>query len=108
MPITLPKPIADYFAADNSDAEAVARCFTEDAVVTDERKSHAGRDAIRRWKAEASSKYSYVSVPFAARREGDRTIVTSRITGNFPGSPIDLSYVFVLEGDAIARLEIAP
>jgi hypothetical protein len=108
MPIELPKPIAAYFAADSKDGVAIARCFTEDAVVIDESRSHAGRDAIRRWKAEASAKYSYVSEPIAVASEGGRTIVTSRITGNFPGSPIDLRYAFVLDGKAISRLEIAP
>jgi hypothetical protein len=108
MSITLPKPIADYFTADRADGEAVVRCFVEHAVVTDERKTYAGRDAIRRWKTEASAKYSYASEPLAVTCDGDRAIVTSRITGNFPGSPIDLRYAFVLEGDAIARLEIMP
>ncbi|MDQ0467802.1 nuclear transport factor 2 family protein [Labrys wisconsinensis] len=108
MTITLPKPIATYFAADRADSDAIARCFSEDAVVVDERHTHAGRDAIRRWKTEAATKYDYVSEPVAVAREGDRTIVTSRVTGNFPGSPIELRYAFVLDGDAIARLEIVP
>jgi hypothetical protein len=33
---------------------------------------------------------------------------TGRGTGDFPGSPVDLQYRFTLEGDKIARLEIAP
>jgi len=36
------------------------------------------------------------------------TVVTSRLTGNFPGSPVDLRYFFRLEGDKIASLEIVP
>ncbi|MBO1073407.1 nuclear transport factor 2 family protein [Roseomonas marmotae] len=102
----LPEPIASYFAADSQDAAAVARCFKEDAVVVDERQTHVGRDAIGRWKAEASTRYSYVSEPIAAEEVGGRMIVTSRVTGNFPGSPADLRYIFHLEGAAIARLEI--
>jgi len=30
------------------------------------------------------------------------------VTGDFPGSPVDLRYRFTVEGDKIARLEIAP
>jgi hypothetical protein len=30
------------------------------------------------------------------------------VTGDFPGSPVDLHYRFTLEGGKIARLEIAP
>lgn len=35
-------------------------------------------------------------------------IVTAHLTGNFPGSPVDLRYAFTLSGDKIARLEIVP
>lgn len=108
MPIPLPKPIAEYFAADATDGAAVARCFTPDAVVVDEKQEHRGRDAIARWKAEASMKYDYVSEPIALDDQGGTMIVTAHLTGNFPGSPVDLRYGFTLAGDAIARLEIVP
>jgi hypothetical protein len=104
----LPKPIADYFAAGTQDAAAIARCFTENAVAIDEKTMYRGRDAIRRWKAEASAKYSYTVVPLTVARENERFVVTSRVIGNFPGSPVDLRYAFVVEGDAIARLEVVP
>lgn len=106
MPLDLPSPVAAYFAADRHDGEAVARCFSADGVVTDEGRRHAGRAAITRWKAEAASKYSYTSTPIACVREGARTVVTARVAGNFPGSPVDLRYVFTLAGDEIAALRI--
>lgn len=108
MPITLPRPIAAYFAADQSDGDAVALCFTENAVVMDERQTHRGRDAIRRWKAKASAKFSYTTDPFAVSEEGGETVVAAHVSGDFPGSPVDLRYGFVLEGNQIARLEITP
>jgi hypothetical protein len=37
MSLQLPKPIAAYFAADKGDGDAVAACFTDDAVVIDEK-----------------------------------------------------------------------
>ncbi|BAL73778.1 nuclear transport factor 2 family protein [Bradyrhizobium cosmicum] len=106
MSVTLPQPIAAYFAADRTERASIADCFTEGAVVKDEGNTHTGREAIRRWKAEASTKYTYVSEPFAVVEDTERTIVTSRVTGNFPGSPVDLRYSFILEGDKIAHLEI--
>jgi hypothetical protein len=106
MTRTLPKPITAYFAADKNDAEVVSQCFTETAIVKDEGHTHRGRDAIRRWKAEASTKYQYTSEPFACEQKGEGFVVTSRLTGNFPGSPIDLRFYFELEGDKIASLEI--
>ncbi|RUT32859.1 nuclear transport factor 2 family protein [Arsenicitalea aurantiaca] len=108
MPIPLPAPIAAYFAADREDADAVARCFTETAVVSDERQTHVGRDAIRKWKTETSSRFSYRTEPFAVAEADGETVVTGHLTGDFPGSPIDLRYAFVLEGEKIARLRIAP
>ena len=106
MLINLPKPIATYFAADATSREAVADCFTANATVIDERKTHQGREAIRQWKAASTAKYSYVTEPTAIKNEGGRSVVTARVTGNFPGSPVDLHYTFTLDGDAISRLEI--
>ena len=106
--LNLPEPIAAYFAADKRGGEAVARCFTKRAVVKDEGHTHSGLAAITAWKAAASAKYSYTSVPFAVEQKDGRYIVTSRLTGNFPGSPVDLRYAFHLERGKIARLEITP
>jgi len=107
-PIDLPAPVAAYFAADTTGAEAVARCFTDGAVVIDERQEYRGRAAIARWKAEASAKFRYTVAPLGAHVSGDQITVTGRVTGDFPGSPVDLQYRFTLEGDKIARLEIGP
>jgi hypothetical protein len=106
MPVSLPTPIAAYFAADRTERAGVADCFTEAGIVKDEGKIYAGREAIRRWKTLASTQYAYVSEPFAIELGAGRAIVTSRVTGNFPGSPVDLRYSFVLEAGKIASLEI--
>ena len=50
--------------------------------------------------------YVKAEVRFVFGLEGDKTIVTSRLTGNFPGSPIEVRFVFRLDGDKIASLEI--
>jgi ketosteroid isomerase-like protein len=105
-PIHLPAPIVAYFATDTSDANAVARCFSENAIVIDERREHRGRPAIARWKAEVAAKYHYTSEPLAVEASGPDVTVTARATGNFPGSPVDLRYRFTLEGATIGRLEI--
>lgn len=108
MTLALPKPIADYFAADATDGAAVAACFAAEALVVDEKKTYSGRDAIAALKSEASAKYEYVADPVAIEDQGDRVIVTAHLIGNFPGSPVDLRYAFALSGDAITRLEIVP
>ena len=106
--LDLPKPIAAYFTADKGDGEAVSQCFTENAVVKDEGHTHQGRAAIKEWKTDASAKYEYTSEPIACEEKDGKTVVTSHLVGNFPGSPVDLRFFFKLEGDKIASLEIIP
>ena len=106
--LNLPEPIASYFDADKRDSEAVARCFTKQAIVKDEAQTHSGLAAIKAWKTAASAKYSYVSTPIAVEQKDGRFIVTCRLVGNFPGSPVDLRYAFELERGKITSLEIAP
>lgn len=108
MTLDLPTPVANYFTADTGDSEAVAQCFTENAVVKDEGHAYKGRATIRQWKAAASAKYQYTSEPFVCERRDGQVIVTSRLTGNFPGSPVNLRFCFRLEGDKIESLEIVP
>ena len=108
MTIYLSWPIAAYFAAVRRDSVAIARCFTEYAVVKDEGHTYTGLSAIKQWKADASAKYDYTSEPFASEERDGKTIVTSRLAGNFPGSPVNLRFFFKLEGGKIAALEIIP
>ena len=108
MDVDLPPPIANYVAAENSgDTEALAQCFSEDAVVRDEGKTIKGLAAIKQWKAETRRKYQHTVEPLLCVQKDGKTIVTNRLTGNFPGSPIELEFVFTLDGDKIASLEIA-
>jgi len=106
--IDLPEPIADYFGADRVNGDVVARFFTSNAVVKDEGRTYTGIDAIRKWNTEASAKYRYTAVPLASEQEGGATVVTSRLTGSFPGSPVTVRYFFRLERGKISFLEIVP
>jgi ketosteroid isomerase-like protein len=107
MSIELPAPIAIYLAAENrGDTEALAQCFAEHAVVRDEGQTIEGLAAIKQWKAETKRKYQHTVEPLASAQKDGKTIVTNRVTGSFPGSPIDLQFIFGLDGDKIASLEI--
>jgi hypothetical protein len=106
--LNLPKPITAYFIADRGDGDAVSLCFTENAVVQDEGHTHNGHAAIKAWKTAASAKYEYTCEPFACAEQGGKTVVTSHLMGNFPGSPVDLRFFFKLDGDLIVSLEIIP
>lgn len=107
MAATLPKPLAEYFAAANAgDAAGVAACFAEDAQVYDEGREITGRAAIRTWAEETQRKYSFQSKPLSIKQLENHTIVVAHLTGDFPGSPINLSYRFKLTGTQITAVEI--
>jgi hypothetical protein len=108
MPITnLARPIATYVAAANAqDVDAVTACFSEAAVVHDEKRERQGVSAIRNWAKEVSEKYRPIVEPLDVAETNGRTILTGRISGNFPGSPIELRYAFTVNGGKIERLEI--
>src|SRR5258705_4315227 len=109
MSVDLPAPIAIYVAAENrGDTESLAQCFAEHAVVRDEGQTIKGLAAIKQWKAETKRKYQHTVEPLASVQKDGKTVVTSRLTGNFPGSPIELRFIFELDGDKIASLEIRP
>jgi hypothetical protein len=109
MSVKLPTSIAAYVAWSNAhDASAPVTCFAEDAVVRDEGRDRRGLADIRAWKDEVTKKYLPIMEVLRSTADAQgRTIVTGRVTGNFPGSPVELSYAFTLKGDKIARLEIA-
>jgi hypothetical protein len=79
----LPKPIAIYIEAENE-----------------------GFASIKKWKAETKKKYQHTVDPLRLVEQGDKFVVTNKLTGNFPGSPIELDFVFTLHGDTILSLEI--
>jgi hypothetical protein len=107
MSVDLPTPIAIFIAAENrGDTEALAECFAEHAVVRDEGQTIEGLAAVKQWMAETRRKYQHTIEPLASVSKDDKTIVTNRLIGNFPGSPIELRFIFELEGNKIASLEI--
>jgi len=103
----LPEPIAAYIARSNAhDADACAACFIDRAVVRDEGREMHGTAAIRDWMATAIKKYAHAVEVITSAKAGDRTIVTCRVSGTFPNSPVELRYAFTLAGEKIALLEI--
>jgi len=76
--------------------------------VKDEGHTHVGVAAIGQWKTNASSKYQYTCEPFRSEHQDGMIVVTCHLSGNFPGSPIDLRYFFRLERGKVAYLETRP
>jgi ketosteroid isomerase-like protein len=104
----LPAAISGYIAAANAgDTDAVAACFTEDAIVKDEGQERRGIAAIVAWKEEVTLKYSPITQVIRAETINGINVVTASVSGDFPGSPVELKYAFTMDGDKIARLDIA-
>jgi hypothetical protein len=107
MSFTLPKSIATYIDAENgNDPALLAQCFAPDAVVRDEGQKYEGLTAIQRWTEETKAKYQHTIEPLAFVEENGTSMVAMRLAGNFPGSPIEVKFVFALKGDRIASLTI--
>lgn len=103
----LPVCITNYFTAVNhrKGGEAAA-CFSFDAVVHDEEEDRIGRDAIYVWIEETTQQYQQTAELLHATSAGDIFSVTARVTGDFPGSPVELEFNFTVAGDHITHLAI--
>lgn len=107
MDITLPAPIDIYFASENAhDPSGLDRCFHTDATVSDEGKTITGIAGIKAWRVETGRKYHHSVEPLAVTTRDGKVVVTGKVTGDFPGSPVTLDHVFEIKGGAIASLEI--
>src|SRR4029077_1007971 len=86
----LPKPIALYLSAENSgDTTLFDECFAADAIVRDESETHNGFGAVKKLKAETKRKYRHTVDPLRIAEQNGTFVLTNRLTGNFPGSPIE-------------------
>ena len=104
---TLPGAVTRYLeAANRFDAPAAADCFTADASVYDENHDHIGRDAIRAWIAETSRKYRPAFTVMRSVVYGDDVTLAVAVSGQFPGSPVTLDFMFRLRNGKILLLTI--
>lgn len=107
MMLRVPSIVAEYLTAESEkDARRLSLCFSEDGFAHDEGQYHRGQDAIQRWKEEADAKYKYVSEPLTASTNANNVTIVTRVTGDFPGSPVELNLVFEVTDGKISSLEI--
>lgn len=106
----LPEVVSRYQAAhDRRDTETALAAFRPDATVVDDGHTYRGANEIRRWLATAASEYTFTRTLLSAEAGDDGSwVVVNHLEGDFPGGVVDLRYRFVLRGDLIAELVIAP
>ena len=107
MSLSLPNAISIYFAISNgADTAGIKHCFTIDAVVIDEGKTHQGHAEIEAWQRDTQAAFHYRVEPIEIHTESGRSMVTSSVVGDFPASPVVLTHTFALAGNKINNLEI--
>ena len=107
MTTQLPQPIATYIQATNThDIDALLASFTPDAVVTDEGQEYHGPAEIRAWREKTNEQYQFTLDVIDIAERGNKMVVTTLVSGNFDGSPVQLHFHFTLIGDKIAALSI--
>ena len=105
--LDLPPVVVEFLSAERAkDAARLSLCFAENGVVYDEGRDRRGRDGVRQWKEEVDAKYRYDSEPLAVSVQEDTVTLRTRLTGDFPGSPIEVNQIFRLDRGQIASLEI--
>lgn len=87
------------------DPEPFFAQFADDAVVEDDGRRHDGIAAVRAWRTSVPA-VSYRVRSVAPTDAGGRAV--AEISGDFPGSPVDLAFTFALDGTTIRALTIAP
>jgi hypothetical protein len=105
--MTVALPIELYFTSENgSDFAATDQCLTVDATVREEGKTMKGLAGIKAWRMDAAQKYQHTVVPLAVTTRDGKVVVSGKVSGNFPDSPITLDHTFELAGDPILSLVI--
>lgn len=101
-------PLLEAFVAatNNHDSAALAACFVADAIVHDEGTTHRGHAAIRAWFEDVVRKYRFTIIVTDVETTYDETVLTTQVTGNFPGSPIELRYCLNIGDEKIRGLSI--
>jgi hypothetical protein len=107
MNVTLPPPLDIYVSAEAStDVARLVDCFASDGVVRDEGRTISGLAAIMAWKKDTKARYQYTLQPLDVIQNKLAVTMRARLTGKFPGSPIEVTYRFELADGKIVRLEI--
>ncbi len=106
---SLAPAIAAYSAAANArDTSRVGSFFAEDANVFDEGHHRIGTQAIAQWMQDTAQRYEPRVEVLGVQQRTGKVLVHNRISGTFPGSPLELRYMFRLnEQGKIARLDIS-
>ena len=90
-------------AQNDHDTDALLQCFTHDALVHDEGRDYRGAAEIRAWSDGVIEKYQLSMKVRDVVEEGHEIKLTSLVSGNFEGSPAELTYLLRIRDGKIAE-----
>ncbi|MCY0977865.1 nuclear transport factor 2 family protein [Chryseobacterium wangxinyae] len=103
--MNLPKVIAELVTSQNEfDSAAYADLFAENAQVSDEGKKHDGKAEIEKWIDKSKTDYKATMEPLNYDEKED--ILSAKIAGSFPGSPLILKFHFKIADGKIQNLKV--
>ena len=104
---TLPAAIRQMLDAQaNFDTIEFTAAFAMNAIVNDENQVYHGRKEIRQWNETTNTKYQPCFEVLDVFKINDEHILTIRMSGNFPGSPLAVKFHITLNDDLIVLLKI--
>jgi uncharacterized protein (TIGR02246 family) len=107
----IPPVISEFIAASNKpDPSEFVDCFSEDAVVLDERQKRHGKEAIKKWSEDYHFGANVTLEPKEIREDKDEVIVTFKLNGDYDKTglpdPFLLDYHFHIKNNKIINLSI--
>ena len=93
----LSTPIADR-------AGIIGEVITPTAVDHDEGQTHVGVDAIRKWASDLADQFTLDAKVEETTRDGNQITAVVTYTGNFPGSPAQVTSHITVDGNKISEI----
>lgn len=107
MELELNDVIRDFIEKSNSrDVQGLTSLFTSDPVISDEGQTHRGLAEIRGWAERTQIEYGFTLEALNSADVDSETTVNCRVSGNFPGSPVELPFRFKFDAGKIAGIAI--
>ena len=87
-------------------SQGFAALFTGDAEVEDEGKKYKGSLQIKEWNDETIKKYNTSNELVSCEVNEDKIMLVLKVSGTFPGSPVNITFRFKVYEGKIKMLTI--
>ena len=96
--------LATFIQAMNThDSNLLSSCFDDNAIVYDEGEEIKGLTPIKQWADNVFNKYELTAKVTDTTQSDNETILTTLVSGTFPGSPLEIKYYITFNKGKIAK-----